>query len=137
MVLDISSGPWNARLLVGYTKISSNFSFLSKRSKAISVCWSKQPTSKSFQMCFYCIYLFKLYDKLIFLLLTIDLTNICSEISEIRLILWMVYTSSVEEVQRAGESQEKWVEINVLCTVDQDHQWWVIAVDHTSKFKAM
>ena len=22
----------------------------------------------------------------------------------------------------------------VLCTIDQDHQWWVIAVDHTSKF---
>ena len=28
---------------------------------------------------------------------------------------------------------KSWVEINVLCIVDQDHQWWVIAVDHTSK----
>ena len=29
-----------------------------------------------------------------------------------------------------------WVEMNVLCIVDQDHQWWVIAVEHTSKFQA-
>ena len=33
-----SSGLQNARLLLGYAKISSNFSFLSKRHKAITVC---------------------------------------------------------------------------------------------------
>ena len=32
---------------------------------------------------------------------------------------------------------ESWVEINVLCIVDQDHQWLEVAVGHTSKFKAM
>ena len=30
-----------------------------------------------------------------------------------------------------------WVEMNVLYIFDQDHQWSVIAVDHTSKFKAI
>ena len=28
-----------------------------------------------------------------------------------------------------------WVEINVLWIVDQDHQWWVIAVENTNKLK--
>ena len=32
---------------------------------------------------------------------------------------------------------KSWVEMNVLCIVDQDHQWWVIAADHTSKFKVI
>ena len=44
-----------------------------------------------------------MYDKLIILLLTNDLTNICSEISKIRLILSTVYTCNVkglEEVKK-------------------------------------
>ena len=32
---------------------------------------------------------------------------------------------------------ESWVEMNVLCIVDQDHQWLGVAVGHTSKFKAI
>ena len=48
---------------------------LSKRCKAI-VCWCKQPISNNFQTCLYCIYLLKLYDKSIIILLTNDLTNI-------------------------------------------------------------
>ena len=62
-----------------------------------------------------CIYLLKLYDISIIILLTNVLTNICSEISKIQL--------------------KGWVEMNVLCIVDQDYQWWVISVDHTSKCK--
>ena len=34
---------------------------------------------KSFQTCLYCIYLFKLYDKSVIILLANDLTNICSK----------------------------------------------------------
>ena len=30
---------------------------------------------------------------------------------------------------------KSWVEMNVLCIVDQDHQWLVIAVGYASKFK--
>ena len=43
--------------------------FVPKRYKAI-VCWCKQTTSNSFQMCLYRIYLLKLYDKSIITLLT-------------------------------------------------------------------
>ena len=52
----------------------------------------KELTLNSFQTCLYCIYLLKLCDKSTIILETNDLTNICNEISEIRLILWMVYT---------------------------------------------
>ena len=76
-------------MLQGYAKISSNFSFLSKQCKAITVCWCKQPTLRSFQTYLYCIYLFKLYNKSIIILLTNTLTNIWMKISKIRLILWM------------------------------------------------
>ena len=53
--------------------------------------------------------LLKLNDKSITILLTNDLANICSEISKIRLILWMVYTCSVkelEEVEKLGGRNE-------------------------------
>ena len=56
-----------------------------------TVCWCKQHSSSSFQTCLYCLCLLKLYDKSIVILLTNDLTNVCSEISKIRLILWIVY----------------------------------------------
>ena len=42
----------------------------------------------------------------------------------------------LRSVSRKGWRKLKsWVEMNVLCIVDEDHQWWVIAVDHTSKFE--
>ena len=102
-------------LIVGYAKYLRNFSFLFKRYKAITVCWCKQPTSKRFLTCLYYIYLFKLY-KLIITLLKNDFINICSEISKIRLILWMIYTCSVkglEEVEKLGRSE---------CAVDRWYQ---------------
>ena len=39
--------------------------------------------------------------------------------------------------ERARESWKdgKESEVNVYCIVDQDHQIWAIAVDHSSKFK--
>ena len=52
-----------------------------------TVCWCKQLSSISLKTCLYCMYLVKLYDKSIIILLTCDLTNVCSEISKIRLIL--------------------------------------------------
>ena len=84
-------------------KIRKNFIFLSKRYKAIAVRWCKQPTSNSFETCLYYIYLLKLYHKTIITLLTNNLTNICSEISKIRLILWLVYTSSVRGLEKVGK----------------------------------
>ena len=46
----------------------------------------------------------------------------------------MVYTCNekgLEEVEKLGRNE------NVISIVDQDHQWWVVAVDHTSKFKVI
>ena len=104
-------------MLLDYAKILSTFSMLPKRYKAIMVCWCKQATSTSFQMCLYCIYLLKLYYKSIIILLTNNLTNIWSEVSKIRLFSWMVYTWSVigpKQVEKLGRNE---------CTliVDQDH----------------
>ena len=93
---------------------SRNFSFLSKWYKTIAVCSCKQTTSTSFQKCLYLIYLFKLYKKPVIILLAKELTNICSEISEIRMILWMVYTCNVkrlEQVETLGRN---------VCTL---HRW--------------
>ena len=78
-----------------------------KQYKEITVYWCKQPTSKSFQMCLWCIYLLKLYYKSVIILLTNNLTNIWSEISKIRQILWMVYTCNVkglEDVEKLGRN---------------------------------
>ena len=53
-------------------------------------------------------YLLKLCAKLISILLTNDLTNICSEISKIRLILWMDSTCKVnrlEEVEKLSRNE--------------------------------
>ena len=83
-----------------------------------------------------CMYLLKLYKKSIIVLLTNVLVNICSEISKIWLILWMVYACKVkglEEVETLG----RLVEMNVLCISDQDHQWCEIAVNHASKFEVI
>ena len=110
MVLEIHFRSWKYTAVIRIHKNLSNFPF--KRYKVIkwlaTVCWSKQSTSNNFQMCLYCIYLLKLYDKSIIILLTNDLTNICSEISKIRLILWMAYTCNVkglEEVEKLGRNE--------------------------------
>ena len=103
MVLEIHFQSLKYTAVFRIRKNLSTFPFLSKRHKAITVCRCKQPTSNSLQTCLYYIYLLKLYDKLIILLLTNDLTNICSEISKIRLILSTVYTCNVkglEEVKK-------------------------------------
>ena len=81
-------------------------------------------------------HLLKLYGKSIIVLLTNVLVNICGEISKIWLILWMVYACNVkglDEVEKLGRV----VKMNVLCIIDQYHQWWVIAVDHNSKFEVI
>ena len=41
------------------------------------------------------------------------------------------------QCERVSRKLKSWVEMNVLCIVDQDHQRSMIAVDHTSKFKAI
>ena len=40
-------------------------------------------------------------------------------------------------MRKALRKLKGWEEMKVLCINDQDHQWWVIAVDHTNKFKAI
>ena len=54
-------------------------------------CRCKQPTSNNFEtLKTVAIHLLKLYNKSIIILLKKVLANICSQISKIRLILWMV-----------------------------------------------
>ena len=55
-------------------------------------CRCKQHKSCSFRTFLYCAYLHKFYDKSVIILLKNVLRNICREISEILLILLMVYT---------------------------------------------
>ena len=86
-------------------------------------------------MFLYCMYLFKFYDILIILLLANNLTNIYSKISIIRFVLWMASTCKVKGLEEVGKMGKKESEVNVSCIVDQDHQIWAIAVDHSSKFK--
>ena len=38
---------------------------------------------------------------------------------------------------KGSKKLKRWVEMNVLCIIDEDHQWWVIVVDHTNKFKVI
>ena len=40
------------------------------------------------------------------------------------------------QCERSQGSWKDGLKENVLCIVDQDHQSWAIAVDHTSKIKA-
>ena len=117
-------------------KILSNFPFLSKRYARREQCVDvNNPLQTVFKH-------FKLYRlaqivwEINYCMLTNVLVNICSEISKIWLILWMVYAckkKGLEEVEKLG----RLVEMNILCIVDQDYQWWVIAVDHTSKFEVI
>ena len=68
-----------------------------------------QPTSNSFETLeTVAIYLLKLYEKSIVTLLTNVLANICSKISKIWLILWMVHACNVkglEEVKKLGRNE--------------------------------
>ena len=96
-----------------------------KRFKVITVSWCKQPTSNSFLTCLYCVYLFKLYDKSINILLANDLTNISSDISKHRSILWMVFTCNLkanvkglEEVENLGRNKgtlHRWPKSPEMC----------------------
>ena len=92
----------------------SNFPFLSKRYKAITMYRCKQTTWNSLETLLHCNYLLRLYGKSIIILMANDLTNICSKASKIWLIVWMVYTFSVkrlEEVEKLGTNE---------CTL---HRW--------------
>ena len=120
-----------------FTRLGKNFEHLFFPSqvwyKATLVCWCKQLTSKSFQMSLYCIDLLKLYYKSTIIMLTNILNKIWSEISKIDWFFeWFIVT-----VWKGWRKLNSWAEINVLCIVDQDHQRWVITLDHTSKFEAI
>ena len=82
MVLEIQFRSLKHKAVIGLRKNLSNFSFLSKWYKVIAVCWCKQATSNSLEMCLYCTSLLKLYDKSIIIFLTNVLANIYSEISK-------------------------------------------------------
>ena len=92
----------------------SNFPFISKRYKAITMCRCKQPIWNSFKTLLYCNYLLRLYGKSIIILLANDLTNICSKASKIWLIVWVVYACNEKRLE----------EVEKLCTNECTlHRW--------------
>ena len=72
-----------------------------------------------------CPYLLKLFNRSIILLLGNVLGNICSEISKI----WLIFSWFILATWKSWRKLKSWVEMNVIYFVDEDHQWWVIAVD--------
>ena len=131
-VLEIQFRSLKYTAVIRIRKSMSNFPFLSKRYKAITVCQCKQTTSNSFQVCLYCIYLLKLNDKSIISLTDIS-ANICSEIAKCHWFSELFILT----MWKGWRKLKSWVEINVHCIVDQDYQWSVVAVDHSSKFKVI
>ena len=75
----------------------------------------------------YCLYLFKFYGKSIIILLINDLTNIYRKISKIQLI----YEWTIPAIWPPwGRNKLKsWIEMNVICIFDQDHQRRVVVED--------
>ena len=103
--------------LIQYTVLEIKFWSLKYRTVVkIRKTLSKFPTVLShfrqFSNTSDCINLLKLYATSVIILLGNVLVNICSEISKIWLILWMVYTCNV----RGLEEVEKLREMNVWCS---------------------
>ena len=61
------------------------------------------------------------------MLLTNNLTNICSEISKIRMNLRIFYTCNM----KSSRKLKNWKNVYVLYIVDQDHQGSVVVVEHS------
>ena len=101
------------QLLIPVQAIQGDYSLLMQTTHV------KRIISNSFQMGFDCVYLFRLFDKSIIISLTDDSTNICSEISKIWLILWKVCTWNMKANWRGWRKLKSWVEMNVLCIVDE------------------
>ena len=87
----------NCTAVIKIRKNFSNFTFLPKQYKAITLCWSKQNTSNNFQT-LQAVYTYSNCMTINYIWLTNVSTNICSEI---RLILWIVCNLQCERVGRS------------------------------------
>ena len=75
-------------------------------------------------------YLFKLYDIPITLLLRNNLTKFV--VKQIKFDSF--YGRFLRTMWRGSRKLEIWVQSDVLSIVDQDHQWWaIVVVNHSSK----
>ena len=83
------------RLLPGYAKIRENFHSYSSAIGLLQRVDVNKPLQKVFFLCLYFIYLFQLYDIPIIMLLTNKINKFCGEISNSRVILWVVYNCNV------------------------------------------
>ena len=98
----------------------------------------KQTTSKWFwtHLALHFIYLFKFYSILIILFLKNNLTNIYCKINKIVMNVWMFYICSMKSSGKYNT--KRWEEaVNVLYTVDWNHQRSVIVVDDSRNFKGI
>ena len=111
-------------LLLGYAKIWATFPTQLIRRQEL--CWCKQPTSNNFQT-LQTVYTYS-NCTIIFILLGNVLANICSEVTKIWLILWMVYTCNVkglEEVEKLGRNEctlHRWPRSPVMSDCSRPYQ---------------
>ena len=119
--------------LIQYTVLEIKFWSLKYRTVVkIRKTLSKFPTVLShfrqFSNTSDCINLLKLYATSVIILLGNVLVNICSEISKIWLILWMVYTCNVkglEEVEKLGRNEctlHRWPRSSVMSDCSRPYQ---------------
>ena len=99
--------------------IASSHSYPSDN-KARTVCWCKQPTSNSFQT-LQTVYTYSncTIDQWIYCWKINVLANICSEISKIWLILWMVYTCIVKGYEC---TLHRWRRLPVMSNCSRPYQ---------------
>ena len=75
-----------------------------------------------------------MYSISIILFLKNNLTNICCEVSQIRMNLWMIYICRSDLESTVREDRKK---VNVLYIVDWNNKRSVIAVNHFRNFKGI
>lgn len=92
MILEIL---FRSEKCMSVTGIRKNFRATFSPHPTDTTNYSVPSTSNFFSSCLYCIYLFKLYDIPIIMLLTNKINKFCGEISNSRVILWVVYNCNV------------------------------------------
>ena len=118
----------------GFGVFRATFCSHSSNTRQLQCVYVNKPLQKVFKKCLYCIYIFKLHDTSIIMLLINDLTNNCGEISKIQLILLMAYTCNLKGLQEGEKMCWQWIYFASLTKIIRNEN---IVVDHSDKFTAV
>ena len=118
----------------GFGDFRATFCSHSSNTRQLQCVYVNKPLQKVFEKCLYCIYLFKLHDTSIIMLLINDVTNICGEISKIQLILLMAYTCNLKGLQEGEKMDRQLIYFASLTKIIRNEN---IVVDHSDKFTAV